>query len=51
MEMRGARQRRRASHALDRYRTNAALRQKHRGRQAYQSAARNENRHFSRSGS
>jgi hypothetical protein len=29
----------------------APLRQKHRGREAYQSAAHNENRHFDRAGS
>jgi hypothetical protein len=43
-------QRRPGSHAFDRYRANAVLRQKHRGGQAHQAASRNENRHFRRAG-
>jgi len=49
--MRRARQRRRGSHAFDRYGANATLRQEHRDRQAYQPASRNENRYFERAGS
>src|SRR4029079_9791337 len=51
MKMRGWRERRSGPHAFDRDRANAMLRQKHCRRQAYQAAARNENRHGGCAGS